>query len=169
MNKTYTFFWNGPFSQWYNSNFIMDNIQFNTAEQYMMYHKAMLFDDVDSAKKILATRDPKTQKALGRTVQNFNMSIWNDNCVQIVFRGNHAKFNQNKHLYNILMKTGTTDLVEASPYDKIWGIGLNEDDAKKTNPDSWPGSNWLGIILTDLREHFKEEERIEREYKNGRS
>ena len=167
MNKQFTFFWQGPFSQWYKSNFTIDGITFNTAEQYMMYNKAKLFADEDIAKQILNTGDPKTQKALGRKVKNFDMTWWNENCVQIVFRGNHAKFSQNKRLYDMLMNTNPSTLVEASPYDNIWGIGLNEEDAKKTEAAKWPGKNWLGIVLTDLREYFLEEERILQEHKKN--
>ena len=169
MNNQYTFFWSGFFSQWYKSNFELEGITFNTAEQYMMYKKAMLFNDTEIAKQILNTGDPKTQKALGRKVKNFSMSKWNEHCLQIAFRGNHAKFTQNKYLYRQLMNTGTTILVEASQFDPIWGIGLNEEDAKKTPDTQWPGSNWLGLTLTNLREFLQEEERIEREYKNGRA
>lgn len=159
-NPQHVFFWQGPFSQWYHTNFVLEGIKFNTAEQYMMYHKAKLFADDNIAKQILASTNPKEQKALGRKVKNFDLVWWNENAVPIVFRGNHAKFSQNKNLYNRLMNTGTGLLVEASPFDPIWGIGLNEDDAKKVQPENWPGKNWLGIVLTDLREYFKEEERI---------
>jgi len=165
MSNQHTFFWSGPFSQWYKSNFTLDGITFNTAEQYMMYHKAMLFNDTEIAKQILNTGDPKTQKALGRKVQNFNMSKWNEHCLQIVFKGNHAKFTQNKYLYRQLLNTGSTLLVEASPYDSIWGIGLNETDAKKTPEHEWPGSNWLGQTLTNLRDFLREEEKIDKQLK----
>jgi len=165
MNKQYTFFWNGPLSQWYQSNFKVGGITFNTAEQYMMYHKAMMFGDTAIAKQILNTGDPKTQKALGRKVAGFKMSEWNKQCIQIVYRGNHAKFTQNQYLYKALMNTGTTTLVEASPFDTIWGIGLDEKTARVTPEDDWKGTNWLGLTLTQLREFLKDEEEIERKEK----
>lgn len=163
MTTKYTFFWQGVFSNWARSNFTLDGITFNTNEQYMMYKKAMLFNDTATAQLILKSSNPKECKALGRKVKGFDNVWWNDNCIEIVFRGAHAKFSQNPRLYNMLMNTGNSQLVEASPFDKIWGIGLDEETAKKTNPDDWPGTNWLGIILTDLREHFLEEERIAKE------
>lgn len=160
-NEKYVFFWGGVFSQWYKSNFTLDGITFNTAEQYMMYKKAMLFEDTEIAKQILKCNDPKKQKELGRKVKNFEMSKWNEHCLQYVFRGNHAKFDQNKRLYDMLMNTAPALLVEASPFDKIWGIGLDEKAASKTPESEWPGTNWLGKTLTNLRDHFTEEEAIE--------
>lgn len=161
MNTQYTFFFTGPFSQWYKSNFVLDGITFNTAEQYMMYQKALLFEDTEIATQILKTNDPRKQKELGRKVKKFDMSYWNEHCLQLVFRGNHAKFSQNKRLYDMLMNTSPTILVEASPYDKIWGIGLDEKAAAKTPESDWPGTNWLGRTLTHLREHFENEEALE--------
>jgi ribA/ribD-fused uncharacterized protein len=158
----YLYFWQGPFSNWYRSNFELDGIRFNTNEQYMMYKKAMLFNDTVTANAVLKSNNPKECKALGRKVSGFDNVWWQDNCIEIVFRGAHAKFSQNRKLYNMLMNTGEATLVEASPFDKIWGIGLDEENAKKTNPDDWPGTNWLGIILTDLREHFLMEEELAR-------
>lgn len=168
-NQNYLYFWSGPFSNWHKANFIIDGIKFSCTEQYVMYHKALLFADKDIAKQILATNNPKEHKKLGRAVKNFDMVYWNENCIQIMFRGNHAKFTQNKRLYDMLMNTSPSLLVEASPYDKIWGNGLSEEDSKKTEPAKWPGTNWLGKTLTELREFLLEEERIVQEYKNGRA
>ena len=161
-NNVYFFFWGGVFSQWFKSNFTLEGISFNTAEQYMMYKKAMLFDDTETAKQILKTNDPKRQKELGRKVKKFDMTYWNEHCLQIVFRGNHAKFDQNKRLYDMLMNTSPTLLVEASPFDKIWGIGMDEKAASKTPESDWPGTNWLGKTLTNIRDHFENEEAIEK-------
>lgn len=171
MNNTpeYLYFWNGPFSQWHRAHFTVDGLQFNCAEQYMMYHKAILFNSPDIAKAILKETNPKEHKKLGRSVKGFDMHWWEENAIQIVFRGNHAKFSQNKRLYDMLMNTNPSTLVEASPFDKVWGNGLSEEDSKKIDPSKWPGKNWLGLTLTNLREYFTEEERIEREYKNGRT
>lgn len=164
MNK-YNFFWSGPFSQWYRSSFIIDNITYNCAEQYMMHQKALLFNDHEIAKKIMKTQDPRKQKALGKEVKNFTMKVWNEHCLAIVFRGNHAKFSQNRRLYTMLMNTIPSILVEASPYDTIWGIGLDEEKAKVTPEDQWPGTNWLGYTLTNLRDFFENEEIIQQELK----
>ena len=169
MNKQFIFFWSGPFSNWYKTNFTIDGITYNCAEQYIMHQKALLFADNDIAKQIMASNNPKEQKALGRKIKNFDMYYWNENCVQFVFRGNHAKFLQNKRLYDMLMNTSPNTLVEASPFDTIWGIGIDEKTAIKVPQSEWKGTNWLGYTLTYLREFFEEEERIEREYKNGRA
>lgn len=154
-NNEYTFFWSGPFSQWHPSKFVIDGIQFTHAEQYMMYKKAMLFSDTETADKILKAKHPKEQKALGRQVKNFSSQEWEKNCKKFVYDGNYAKFTQNSDLMKKLMDTGDSLLVEASPYDKIWGIGLNEEDAKITPEEQWPGKNWLGEVLTNLRHDLK--------------
>lgn len=156
MNNKYTFFWKGPFSQWYPSLFYVPGIdhQFNCAEQYMMYGKAMLFDDDETADKILATTSPREQKLLGRQVRGFDADTWNRVARNIVFVGNYYKFSSNKDLLDELLETGNTILVEASPVDFIWGIGLNEEKAKITPPDLWKGSNWLGLTLTRVRDNI---------------
>ena len=169
----YTYFWNGIFSQWFHSNFSVSTekiemspffrtqfkglISFCTAEQYMMFCKACLFDDYENAVNILATNNPKEQKAFGRVVTNFNKDIWETKAKDIVYAGNYAKFTQNMSLLIQLFKTGDTLLVEASPYDTIWGIGLDEETAKITPPEQWKGTNWLGEILTKLRDELKKD------------
>lgn len=155
-NSQYTYFWSGPFSQWVKSDLVIDDKQFCTAEQYMMWSKAMLFEDYDIAEAVLKTRDPKKQKALGRQVRNFDADQWADVAFDVVYSANFAKFTQNKSLYEALMDTVGTVIVEASPYDAIWGIGLNEATARATDPKDWPGKNLLGIILTKLREELVE-------------
>lgn len=120
-----------------------------------MYSKAVMFGDIEIANAILKTSDPKEQKSLGRKVKNFKADIWNEVAREIVFLGNKFKFSQNKFLYNKLMSTKDKILVEASPYDEIWGIGLDEATAKITPESEWPGINWLGLTLIDLREYFK--------------
>lgn len=148
----YTFFWKGPLSQWKKSLFHGDGIQFCTAEQYMMYSKAVLFNDKETADKILRTTDPKEQQLLGREVKNFELALWELHARDIVYRGNYFKFSQNSELKKILCDTADTLLVEASPFDKIWGIGLDEETAKQTPFEQWPGRNWLGQVLTNLRD-----------------
>lgn len=150
--EKYTFFWSGPFSQWAKSKFVIDGQTFNTAEQYMMYSKAQLFGDDEIATKIMATSNPRVQKALGRQVRDFDAQAWQIAAIDVVYKGNHAKFIQNPELLKVLLATEGTTLVEASPYDKIWGIGLDEAAAKRTPADRWPGTNLLGLVLTQLRE-----------------
>jgi ribA/ribD-fused uncharacterized protein len=151
MNK-YTFFWGGPFSQWAPSNFVVNEIKYNCAEQYMMAHKASVFDDYDTYIKIMESKHPNDQKQLGRGVKNFDKEKWEKVCKQIVFDGNYAKFTQNPHLWDALESTVGTELVEASPFDTIWGIGLAENDPLALNKETWKGLNWLGEIITDVRE-----------------
>lgn len=155
MDADYEFYWSGPFSQWQRSEFELDGVTFNTAEQAMMYAKAMLFDDAETAQKILNTRDASKQKALGRKVKNFDPVKWDAHKEQIVLEANRAKFGQNKGLRRKLFQTGHRTLVEASPLDVIWGIGLDEANARLTPPDMWPGQNLLGKIVTAVREELR--------------
>lgn len=152
----YTFFWSGPFSQWHPSNFEIDGVNFVTAEQFMMYKKALLFHDYKTCAKIMNTSDPREQKAYGREVKNFNNEKWEKYAKEFVYEGNFAKFSQNEDLCEQLIKTDGTILVEASPYDKIWGIGLAADNPKAQNKETWEGKNWLGEVLTDVRKEIKD-------------
>ena len=151
MTEQFTFFWNGPFSQWHPSVFELSGRTFTCAEQWMMFSKALLFDDGDIIDKIMETDDPRKQKSLGRIVKNFNSDHWNAVARDIVICGNMAKFTQNDDLKEILIQTKGTTLVEASPYDKIWGIGLKENDPRALNRETWQGTNWLGEALTVVR------------------
>lgn len=164
-NGKYTFFWNGPFSQWFKSDFNVEFFDlgdfyrhkggtFRTAEQFMMYAKAIMFNDKEIATQIMATNDPSKQKALGRQVKNFDVTRWNAIAQHIVFQGNLAKFTQNEALLADLKATKGTILVEASPYDTIWGIGLNEETARITPVKDWKGTNWLGIALEKVKHHL---------------
>lgn len=153
----YTFFWHGPFSQWHPSIFCVDGIRYYCAEQYMMAQKAVIFNDYQTLSKIMSTRNPKEQKALGRKVTGFDSDIWEHICQDIVYRGNLAKFSQNDSLRVELLKTVGTALVEASPYDKVWGIGLGPEDPLRLDPSNWKGTNYLGLCLMRVREAlFKE-------------
>ena len=151
----FVFFWGSKevFSQHYQPcSFEIGGIVFNSSEQWMMVCKARLFNDVASVKKILASTCPKEQKQLGREVRNFDKKIWEEKAIDFVVEGNVAKFGQNEHMKNILLDTGERVLVEASPYDKIWGIGLSENDSRALDPHQWQGSNWLGIALMKTRD-----------------
>lgn len=159
--ERFTFFYRSrnPFSQWYPCRFTVDGIKFNSAEQYMMYGKAKLFGDEDVAAKILETDDPRYQKALGRKVANFDPDVWNREAKEVVYRGNLAKFTQNVALKEHLLATAGTTLVEASPSDMIWGIGMTEDDPDRFDRSKWHGTNWLGEVLTRVREDIMAAER----------
>ena len=158
--EKFTFFWAGPFSQWYSCNFTINNMKYNCAEQYMMLEKANLFKDEKSYEKILKSPDPRLQKEIGRNIKNFNKDEWEKVAKEIVFKGNYAKFTQNMKLGMKLRETVGTTLVEASPYDKIWGIGLNSFDPLAQSRETWRGTNWLGETLTKLRETLITEGKI---------
>ena len=151
-------FYNGPFSQWYQSKFQDINPdekesvkQFYNCEQYMMYNKALLFHDQESADAIMNTDNPKTIKQLGRKVKNFNEERWLIYRERIVQRGNYLKFTQNNNLKLLLLETGNKIIAEASPYDKIWGIGLSVNSPDATNVKKWKGQNLLGVALMMVR------------------
>lgn len=154
MKESFTFFWRGPLSQWHRSVFVEFDTQreFTHAEQYMMAEKARIFNDFETHKLIMEATHPKTQKALGRKVKNFIVEDWDKESRRAVYRGNLLKFQQNKDLYQALLGTAGTTLVEASPYDKIWGIGLAEGDPRSLSRDTWLGKNWLGEVLTAVRD-----------------
>ena len=145
----------GIFSQWYFSKFIYENITFNCCEQFMMYYKALLFDDIETAKKILVERHPRQQKELGRKVSGFDEKKWSNIKESIVYNANYEKFNQNLRLKDILLSTGNEQLYEASTFDKIGEIGLTE---KYTlNCKEWRGENLLGKSLMYVREDLRKD------------
>jgi hypothetical protein len=156
-SKTFLFhfFLKGPFSQWSRSNFTIDNHYF-CCEQFMMFKKAELFNDINIMKEILKSSNPKEIKALGRKVSNFDQKIWDKHKQDIVFQGNFAKFSQNQDLKDILIRTKNSIIVEANPYDNVWGVGLAESDFRIRNPKTWKGENLLGFAITAVREYFED-------------
>ena len=153
----YTFFFRSysPFSNWYKCEIKEFDKKFTCVEQYMMYHKALLFNDKEVANQIYSIGyNPKAYKELGRKVKGFNQTVWDKNKVQIVKMGCILKFTQNSNLKDILLKTKGTQLVEASPYDRIWGVGLSEDDERIHDSKNWKGLNLLGKILDEVREEL---------------
>jgi ribA/ribD-fused uncharacterized protein len=140
------------FSNWHRCQFEYHGVAFSCVEQFMMFSKAKLFNDEQSAKNILATVDPMTQNMLGRKVVGFNLEEWEKRRESVVFVGCREKFAQNPGLRSILLATAPTELVEASPYDLIWGIGLGERDSRTTDKRHWRGLNLLGITLMRVRE-----------------
>ena len=122
----------------------------------MMEQKALLFGNVEIAQKIMETEDPSVHKALGREIVGFVEEIWNQHKYQFVLNANMAKFSQNEPLKEFILSTGSKILVEASPYDKIWGIGMRASDENITNPSLWQGQNLLGIALMEVRETLRQ-------------
>jgi ribA/ribD-fused uncharacterized protein len=150
----YFLFWGGWPSNWHKAPFVIDGITFNCVEQWMMWSKAVLFGDDEAATKILATKNPRDQKALGRAVRGFEAAPWSACAREIVYRGVLEKFRQNPELCDKLLATWSDTIVEASPEDLIWGIGLHQDDPDATNPSKWRGTNWLGEALMQARDEL---------------
>lgn len=142
-----------PFSNWHPCLFEDEQgNKYNCSEQYMMAQKALLFGDQENFENIMDSSDPRDQKDFGRAVKGFNSKIWEDNAKRIVYEGCKLKFEQNPKLLNELLNTNGKKLVEASPTDRVWGIGLAEDDPRIHDPKNWRGTNWLGEVLTKLRD-----------------
>ena len=139
------------FSQWYPAAFTIDGIQYPTAEHYMMAEKARLFGDADAEQKILASSHPGDAKMLGRGVRDYVDTQWKKHRFEIVVRGNVAKFSQHPQLQEFLLASEQRVLVEASPRDNIWGIGLGQDNLKAKIPSEWRGLNLLGFALMEVR------------------
>jgi ribA/ribD-fused uncharacterized protein len=154
----FTFFYGSsePFSNWFRSPFVEGDggvsRRFPTSEHYMMYMKAQHFGDTEVAQKILKTTDPRVAKRLGRQVRSFDAQEWQRVARTIVYQGCRLKFTQNAAAYDALVATQGTRLVEAAPSDLIWGVGLSQDDDRILDPGNWRGSNWLGQVLTVLRD-----------------
>lgn len=120
-----------------------------------MAEKARIFEDEEIRKQIFTETDPKTIKQLGRKIKNFNQEIWDKCKYSIILNGNYAKFLQNKELLDFLLSTGNKILVEASPYDTIWGVGMEEANPQINNPFLWKGQNLLGFALMEVRNELK--------------
>ena len=173
--EEFQFFWSSssPFSQWYKVNFKApifngghfisewqkvhfgsSEIEFSSAEKYMMLSKAIICGDSLIAMKIMETDNVRKIKELGRQVNNFDEDVWEFHRIGVIYSANRYKFNSNPDLKEALIETSPMTLVEASPNDKIWGIGLTEDDERSKNRETWLGYNLLGEILTNLRNEF---------------
>ena len=160
-NVEFVFFWGhrksksitkSCFSQWYDRGFVIEGIRYNCAEQYMMAQKAKIFGDEEIFEMILKNEDPKEIKALGRKVRGYDPAVWDENKFSVVYEGSYAKFTQNDDLKEFLLSTDGKILVEASPYDKIWGIGLRQGSEGIEDPKNWKGTNLLGFALTQVRD-----------------
>lgn len=181
--EKFTYFWetHSPFSQWHRCSFYgttcliegisdakdrkkshilqdifpLDTQCYSSAEQFMMYHKAIIFLDRFAAKQIMETHDTRKIKDIGRKIKNYNEYVWRYYRSRVVYEGNKSKFTQNESLKSELLLTAGTTLVEASPLDEIWGIGLKQNDPRALKRELWKGKNLLGEILTVLRIELK--------------
>jgi ribA/ribD-fused uncharacterized protein len=151
----FVFFYGGYFSQWYPQAFDIDGVQYNCAEQYMMAMKAITFNDQEALTKIMASGDPSLQKATGRLVKNFDPTVWNPVAKDYVYKANMAKFTANPKLFDYILSTGDREIVEASPTDKIWGIGMDTSDPDLLDKSKWRGTNWLGEVLMQVRNDLR--------------
>jgi ribA/ribD-fused uncharacterized protein len=159
----YVFFWKPEvgivnkscFGQWQPSKFTVDTDTYCCAEQYMMSEKALLFADEKIAKQIMQSTDPKEMKTLGKKVCNFEQTLWDKAKYSIVLNGNYFKFAQNSDMRNFLLSTSDKILVEASPLDTVWGIGLSTSNLKVNNPNTWRGQNLLGFALMEVRDDLR--------------
>lgn len=129
-------------------------ITFSSCEQFMMFSKAMIFEDFATAHKIMEAISPKEQKALGRKVENFDGKAWDEKKFEIVKIGNILKFSQNPDLMDFLVGTDGLKLVEAAPWDKIWGCGTDLEDPRTYSENMWQGENLLGKALMEARQRI---------------
>ena len=163
-------FWNEWPSNWHPAEFDIEvnevQCHFYNTEQYFMYMKAIVFGDEVIAKQILEDGDPKKVKALGRKVQNYDEQMWNDKRFQIMLRANVAKFSQNEDLKQLLLSLEYEGrgFVEASPYDKVWGVRMYESNPDIDDETKWKGLNLLGKVLDETRRIIKEYDAINENY-----
>ena len=144
-------------SNWFPSPFYENGLRFLTNEHYIMYKKALLFKDDVIANEIFYASLPRKARDLGREVKNFKPDVWEKYCEKIVYDGALLKFTSSDNLLKQILSTHPTILVETSPYDKIWGIGLSANDPRVLDPDKWLGQNKLGRVLTEVRDHLIKE------------
>jgi ribA/ribD-fused uncharacterized protein len=142
-------------SQWWPSPFTVDEVRYATAEHWMMARKARLFGDTEAEDRAVGAPNPALAKRAGRLVRDFDESVWERERFAIVVEGSVHKFGQNATLLGYLLATGDRVFVEASPMDRIWGIGLASDDERARDPARWRGLNLLGFALTEARERLR--------------
>lgn len=154
----FVFFTGGYFSNWYPADvsvkafpFSANETVFNCTEQAMMYIKAVVHDDLEIAQLIMQSNDPAQQKHLGRSVRNFKPKWWRDNCEELFYPALLAKFKQHDGARAYMLSTGDKTIVEAAPWDKIWGIGIGVGHPDIRNPAKWQGDNLLGKMLMNVR------------------
>lgn len=158
MSEQFTLFWGErPFSQWSPSTFTVDDATYNCAEQYMMAMKAKVFGDAEKLQEIMKAEHPADQKRLGRQVRGFEATRWEKIAREVVYKGNYEKFKQNADMREKLFATAGTTLVEASPKDRIWGIGMGAKNPDAQDRAKWQGRNWLGEVLTRVRDDLLRE------------
>ena len=146
---------NGYLSNWFISYFIVDDMKFSSVEQYMMYQKAICFCDTDIAEKIMQTDDVASIKLFGRSVSNYDDSVWSNVREKVVFDGLMAKFSQNIDLKKQLLDTNDSILAECAVKDLIWSVGISMKDPNRFDITKWRGKNLLGYTLMQVREKLR--------------
>ncbi|MEU1886724.1 NADAR family protein [Micromonospora sp. WMMD987] len=146
-------------SQWWPAAFTVDGRHFRTAEHWMMWRKAQLFDDTEAGERVLAAGHPQQAKAIGREIRRFDPAVWEAERYPVVLAGSLAKFGQHADLRAYLLGTGDRVLVEASPVDRVWGVGLAADDPRAEDPARWRGLNLLGFALMEARDLLRDDDR----------
>ncbi|MCH0542543.1 NADAR family protein [Streptomyces sp. MUM 203J] len=149
----------GCLSQWWPSPFTVDGVGYGTAEHWMMAEKARLFSDPEAERRALEAPNPALAKKAGRLVRGFDEEVWRRERFGIVVSGSVHKFGRHEDLRDYLLSTGDRVLVEASPMDRVWGIGLTADDPRASDPSRWRGLNLLGFALMEARERLRGEGR----------
>ncbi len=142
-------------SQWWPSPFTVDGVMYASAEHWMMAGKARLFGDEEAERRAISASSPAAAKKEGRLVRAFDGTVWERERFALVVAGSVHKFGQNAELRDFLVNTGDRVLVEASPVDRIWGIGLAADDPRAEDPAGWRGLNLLGFALMEAREELR--------------
>ncbi|GAB3951188.1 NADAR family protein [Kribbella albertanoniae] len=142
------------FSQWFPAPFVVDGVRYPTAEHWMMAGKARLFGDDVALEAVRAARNAGAAKAAGRAVRNFDEATWREHRMGLVVDGSIHKFNAHPELRDYLVGTGSRVLVEASPVDRVWGIGLAAKDEAASTPARWRGTNLLGFALMAARDYL---------------
>ena len=155
--NTHIYFWNDWLSNWSKCLIEYKNRKFYTSEQLFMYLKAIHFKDYNISLRIMLQSNPKLAKALGREIENFNEEEWIPVRENYMYIANYEKYTQNKKLKKKLINTGNKIIVEGSPDDKIWGVGIHYADSKILNENNWNGLNLLGKCLMTVRKNLLNE------------
>jgi ribA/ribD-fused uncharacterized protein len=165
ITQTHVYFFsdNDYLSNFFPAVFTLDDLTYSCVEQYIMAQKAILFNDMESFEAIMVANKPSNMKKIGRKVANFNEKIWLANRNKILQDGIMAKFEQNENINKMLLATNNLTLVEASPYDKIYGVGLSEKDDRILDESEWKGINLLGRTLELVRSELVRSELVRSE------
>jgi ribA/ribD-fused uncharacterized protein len=143
-------------SQWWPSPFVVDGVSYASAEHWMMAGKARLFGDAEAERRAVEAANPAVAKKAGRLVRGFDEAVWERERFGIVVEGSVHKFTAHAGLRAFLLGTGERVLVEASPLDRVWGIGLASDDERASDPGRWRGPNLLGFALMEARDRLRQ-------------